>query len=69
MVDLTVEEAPLEDVISELFTRRSGRPPPDDDGRREHDGDRRGVADRRDADDRPAALEPATVETRSEDRA
>jgi ABC-2 type transport system ATP-binding protein len=25
VVDLTVEEAPLEDVISELFTRRSGR--------------------------------------------
>jgi hypothetical protein len=26
VVDLTVEEAPLEDVISELFTRRPGTP-------------------------------------------
>ena len=61
VVDLTVEEAPLEDVISELFTRRPGRAPAGVDERREHDGDGGG-------DDRSAALEPATVETRSEDR-
>jgi hypothetical protein len=60
VVDLTVEEAPLEDVISELFTRRPGRP--DDGERRERDGDRGGG-------DRSGVLEPATVETRSEDRA
>ena len=62
VVDLTVEEAPLEDVISELFTRRPGRPPGADGESRDRDGDR-------DGGDRSGTLEPATVESRSEDRA
>jgi hypothetical protein len=67
VVDLTVEEAPLEDVISELFARRSDPGPEEGgDGRvspRDGDG---GEDDRRDDDE---ALEPAAVENRSEDRA
>jgi ABC-2 type transport system ATP-binding protein len=66
VVDLTVEEAPLEDVISELFAGRSPRAA--DDGAL-------GTETGRDGDggdgDRPGdgALEPAAVENRSEDRA
>jgi ABC-2 type transport system ATP-binding protein len=68
VVDLTVEEAPLEDVISELFARSPERAGParavDDDGDRPRSR-RDGGDDGRD----DVALEPAAIENRSEDRA
>jgi ABC-2 type transport system ATP-binding protein len=71
VVDLTVEEAPLEDVISELFARRSAPGSEDGGDGRESDRDRAGGDDDRTGpvgrDDE--TLEPAAVENRSEDRA
>jgi ABC-2 type transport system ATP-binding protein len=61
VVDLTVEEAPLEDVISELFARRPGSTTA---GVERSGGEARDHRERADS-----TLEPATVETRSEDRA
>jgi ABC-2 type transport system ATP-binding protein len=81
VVDLTVEEAPLEDVISELFARRPGPSPVGVGGPgRAADVGGDGGAGGRDGEDSdggqlegpgPAsdALEPAAVENRSEERA